>query len=157
MKDGGSRKRRILGLVGLAAIIFAGISFLSIGARVARGNFGPNSAEAAQLQAEWAEQRAEQAELNSAEASQFENRRGDWDGRHGRGDHRHGRGHHGMGLLGFMIGGLFHLAFLGLAGFGAYSLFQRMRNRGPQTSPPQARVLDEDDEDGNIDDEIKVG
>ena len=149
MKNGGSRKRRVLGLVGLAALIFAGISFLSVGARIARSNFGPNSAEAAQLQAEWAEQRANQAELNSAEASQLERGRHDWDGRHGRGGH-HGHGHHGFSLLGFMIGGLFHLAFLGLAGFGAYSLLQRLRNRRPQ-----ARVLEDDDDE--IDDEIKVG
>ena len=173
MKNGASRKRRIIGLVGLAAMVLAGLAILSMGARIARSSFGPNSAQFAEMQVEWAEihsnqieqqnsQRAEAIQNSESAEVTFHDRSGHDFHRHsfhGRGEfshhgYEHGHGHRGFSLLGAMFGGLINLTVLGLAGYGIYSLYKRWTT--PESAAPQARVIEEDDDD-DIGEEIKVG
>ncbi|MCB0019894.1 MAG: hypothetical protein KDE09_19025 [Anaerolineales bacterium] len=156
MKDGSSRRKKILGLIGVVILALGAFSVVAFGARMLAGHFAGNSQQMAIAAVE-----PETGELVTVEVQRFDRVHGDMFGngevvirqdfhRPPRDFHHHS--HRGF-FLGAIFGGMIHLAILALAGYGAFALFQRMRR--PAAAAPEARVINEDDEFDEP--EIKVG
>ena len=165
MKDGSSRRKKIIGLIGLVVLALGAFAVTALGARMLAGHFAGNSQQMA-----IAAVAPEEPESITIEVQRFDRIHSDMMGSgegfalqdyHHRPHHDfhhhshrdfHHHGHRGF-LLGAIFGGFFRLAVLALAGYGAFALFQRLRQ--PAAAAPEARVINEDDEFDEP--EIKVG